>query len=344
MVYPTCSSLTAVAACYKLVSTVDRRLFMQFAAAAPLLGSPAGEPVYRVVSAYKPAAQPGMPGPYPGQVVRVHSENSIDPGSEKVNRELVKQMLASGMKTLTGDARTEDCWARFISPKDVVGIKVNCSGAPRICSSPEVVAGIAENLIAVGVPAKQIYVYERFDNQLQSVGYDKYLPAGVNIHAVETSRQSILRYDPKTYVETSFFGEDDTRSNVVRLVSETLTKNQEFFLTSSRNVLGGFKDEITDVQRSHNIMRDQLLKQYESLEEQVRIKTAELHNKMEELQVALSRVEEEKLNTQNALQVKEEALSTQERLMHSVAHDLKTPVNGILSPIESCRYSLSYVY
>ena len=105
-----------------------------------------------------------------------------------------------------------------------------------------------------------------------------------------------------------------------------------------------FRDEITDVQRSHNIMRDQLLKQYESLEEQVRIKTAELHNKMEELQVALSRVEEEKLNTQNALQVKEEALSTQERLMHSVAHDLKTPVNGILSPIESCRYSLSYVY
>jgi hypothetical protein len=59
-------------------------------------------------------------------------------------------MLASGMKTLTGDARTEDAWARFISPKDVVGIKVNCSGAPRICSSPEVVAGIAENLIAGG--------------------------------------------------------------------------------------------------------------------------------------------------------------------------------------------------
>ena len=67
-------------------------------------------------------------------------------------------------------------------------------------------------------------MYERFDNQLQSVGYGKYLPEGVNIYAVETSRSSILDYDPKTYVETSFFGEDDTRSNVVRLVSETLTK------------------------------------------------------------------------------------------------------------------------
>ena len=85
-------------------------------------------------------------------------------------------------------------------------------------------ADIAENLIAVGVPAKQIWVYERFDNQLQSVGYGKYLPEGVNIYAVETSRSSILNYDPKTYVETSFFGEDDTRSNLARLVSETLTK------------------------------------------------------------------------------------------------------------------------
>jgi len=98
-----------------------------------------------------------------------------------------------------------------------------------------------------------------------------------------------------------------------------------------------FRDEITDVQRSHNIMRDRLLKQYDSLEEHVRIKTSELHAKMEELEVALSRVEEEKLNTQNALLMNEEALATQERLMHSVAHDLKTPLNGILAPLESCK-------
>ena len=126
-------------------------------------------------------------------------------------------MLSSGIKALTGDARPEDAWARFISPKDVVGIKVNCSGAPQIRSSPEVVAGIAENLIAIGVPAKQIYVYERFENQMVTVGYGKYLPAGVNLFAAETSRSSILNYDPRTYVETSFFGEDDTRSNVVAL-------------------------------------------------------------------------------------------------------------------------------
>jgi uncharacterized protein (DUF362 family) len=165
-----------------------------------------------------------MPGPYRGQVVRVHSEASIDAQSGQADRTVVKQMLATGMRALTGDAKPEDAWARFVSPKDVVGVKVNCSGAPRIMSSPEVVAGIVENLIAVGVPAKQIYIYERFDNQLKSVGYEKYVPQGVNIAAAESNRGSIIGYDPRTYVETSFFGEEDTRSNLVRLVGDTLTK------------------------------------------------------------------------------------------------------------------------
>jgi uncharacterized protein (DUF362 family) len=165
-----------------------------------------------------------MPGPYPGQVVRVHSESSINADSGQVNRDVVKQMLSSGMRALTGDARDEDAWARFIAPKDVVGIKVNCSGAPRIRSSPEIVGVIAANLVAVGVPPKQIYIYERFDNQLRTVEYGKYVPEGVTVVAAETSRGSVLGYDPRTYVETSFFGEEDTRSNLVRLVSETFTK------------------------------------------------------------------------------------------------------------------------
>jgi uncharacterized protein (DUF362 family) len=59
---------------------------------------------------------------------------------------------------------------------------------------------------------------------MRTVNYEKYVPQGVNIWAAETSRGSILGYDPHTYVETSFFGEDDTRSNLSRIVSEKLTK------------------------------------------------------------------------------------------------------------------------
>ncbi len=167
-----------------------------------------------------------MPGPYPGRVVRVHSGRSIDPQTSAVDPAAVRQMIDAGMRALTGERRAADAWARFIAPHDVVGIKVNCSGAPRIRSSPEVVATVAGHVIAAGVPANNIYVYERFAGQLLSVNYPEYLPAGVHVVAAEDEHGSgtILGYDPRVYVETDFFGEDDTRSNLVRLVSDRLTK------------------------------------------------------------------------------------------------------------------------
>ncbi|MEX2261158.1 MAG: DUF362 domain-containing protein [Bryobacteraceae bacterium] len=203
---------------------MDRRNFLHLTAASPLLAASPGLPRYHIVSAFKPAASPGMPGPYRGQVVNVHSNRCIDETSGKADARTVRTMLSEGMRALTGDREERDSWARFVTPKDVVGVKVNCSGAPNIMSSPEVVAGIVENLIAIGVPPRQIYVYERFMSQMKRVGYEKYVPEGVNLVAAEEARGSILGYDPKTYVEADFFGEEDTRSNLVRLVSEKLTK------------------------------------------------------------------------------------------------------------------------
>src|SRR3954452_1855097 len=178
-------------------------MFLQVAAATPLLGAPVEDPKYKVVTPFKPAAKPGMPGPYPGQVVRVHSDKSLDVPSDKADRAVVRQMLTAGMKALTGDADEADAWRRFISPSDVVGIKVNCSGAPRICSAPEIVGGIADNLVAIGVPAANIWVYERFENQIRTVPYAKFLPAGAQIWTAESNRGSILGYDPHIYLETS---------------------------------------------------------------------------------------------------------------------------------------------
>lgn len=199
---------------------------MQLAAATPLAAQAGEQPVYRVVTPFPKDPKPAMPGPYPGRVVRVNAERSIDAQTNAVNRQVVQQMLAAGMQALTGDTRHADAWARFIEARDMVGIKVNCSGAPGIRSSPELVAAIVENVMAAGVPADHIWVYERFADQMRSVNYPSHLPAGVNVVAAEGgfSRGSVLGYDPRTYVETRFFEEDDTRSNLVRLVSDKLTK------------------------------------------------------------------------------------------------------------------------
>jgi len=144
--------------------------------------------------------------------------------TEKLNVPVVEEMISRGMRELTGVKDARDAWRSFFEPNDVVGIKVNCSGAPLVMSSPEVVADIVKNLMAVGVQAKNIWIYERFPDQMATVSYEKYVPAGVHVDGIEKTRQSILGYDPATYVEVDFFGEDDTRSMMVRHVTERFTK------------------------------------------------------------------------------------------------------------------------
>lgn len=166
-----------------------------------------------------------MPGAYKGHVVRVHSEACVNADSGDVNREVVTRMLSRGMRALTGKARDEDCWAQFIAPNDILGIKVNCSGAPHVMSDPELVGAIVKNVTAVGVRPEQIWIYERFEGQLKSVGYEKCVPDGVHIWAAEGwVRKSLTGYDPDIYVDVNFFGEEDTRSFMTRPVADTFTK------------------------------------------------------------------------------------------------------------------------
>ena len=180
----------------------------------------------KVVSSYPASAVPGMPGPYPGRVVSVTSSKSVDPFTGAANDETVREMMARGMRTLTGAPTTTEAWRRFVEPSDRVGIKVNCGGYPYCVSAYEIVAETVRQLMAAGVPPSQIFLYERFQNQLDEVNYAPHLPEGVAIVAAERANRNVDNsgYDPATYLEADFFGEDDTRSNMMRLVSRRLTK------------------------------------------------------------------------------------------------------------------------
>src|SRR5688572_30487388 len=212
---------------------MDRRAFVRLLAAAPLVpalqaAEPTSEtlPKLRVVTKYAPAAVPGMPGPYPGRVIAVKSEKCVDTVTSAANDEVVREMMARGMCALTGEKTAGAAWKRFFVPADVVGIKVNCGGHPWCVSAYEIVAEIVRQLGAAGVPPTRVYIYERFQNQLDNVNYAPHLPEGVTIVAAETAnRNSDNRgYDPATYVEANLFGEEDTRSNLMRLVTQKLTK------------------------------------------------------------------------------------------------------------------------
>ena len=208
---------------------MDRRSFVRLLATAPLAGSfqgLSGIPALRVESNYAPAKVPGMPGPYPGQVVVVSSPQSVDTSTGRADDVMVREMMARGMRMLTGASTTPDAWRRFFEPADIVGIKVNCGGYPHCISAYEIVAEVVRQLNGVGVPATQIYIYERFQNQMDECNYAPHVPEGVQIVAAERANRNVDNsgYDPATYLEADLFGEEDTRSNIMRLVSRRLTK------------------------------------------------------------------------------------------------------------------------
>jgi hypothetical protein len=207
---------------------MDRRAFVRLLAAAPVASTAAADtaPKYRVVTPHPAAPHPGMPGPFPGRVASVRSERCLDPARDVADPEVVREMMARGMCSLTGETTALAAWKRFFEPTDVVGIKVNCGGHPYVVSAPEIVGEVVRQLLAVGLTPARIYLYERFQNQLDNVNYGPGLPPGIQIVAAEAANRRLDNggYDPATYVEADFFGEEDTRSNLMRLISRRLTK------------------------------------------------------------------------------------------------------------------------
>ena len=81
-------------------------------------------------------------------------------------------------------------------------------------------AEISKNLIAVGVKPVNIVIHERGGGQILLPKYDQFVPTGIRVESANTW----LGLDPDVFVEVDFFGEDDTRSYLIRMVSEPFTK------------------------------------------------------------------------------------------------------------------------
>jgi uncharacterized protein (DUF362 family) len=164
----------------------------------------------------------GMPGLYPGRVVQLHDARSIV--GNRVSQPVVREMLEQGLKELTGEKSAQAAWAKFIEPKDVVGVKINPSGAPACCSSPELVREIIRGVQSAGVPIQNILVYDRFGNELDLGSYQLLMPPGVRVVGIQDSRLDEGGYDANVYCQADFFGEWETRSYMASVVATELDK------------------------------------------------------------------------------------------------------------------------
>ncbi len=171
---------------------------------------------------YKPSPL-GMPGLFPGRVVEVRDSKAIE--RNRVSQPAVRTLLDRAMKELTGESSPRDAWAKFVEPKDVVGIKINPSGAPACCSSPEVIREIIAAVQSVGVPTRNIVVYDRYSYEIDIGSYQALLPPGIHIIGIQDAFSgSGTGYDPLVYCDANFFGEWETRSYMASIVARDLTK------------------------------------------------------------------------------------------------------------------------
>ncbi|MBI4700901.1 MAG: DUF362 domain-containing protein [Deltaproteobacteria bacterium] len=167
-----------------------RRLLGTAAAAGGAFGLEALAPARAARQSWAARPPAGMERlSLPGKVVRVTGTGTLQPGGLWPTREAARALLERAMRELTGKSDLGEAFRLFVHPADRVAIKPNGIGGRRaqsMASNKELVLEIVRGLLAAGVPAGSISVYEQYESFLwgtRVVGAGRKLdpgfPAGV---------------------------------------------------------------------------------------------------------------------------------------------------------------------
>jgi hypothetical protein len=145
------------------------------------------------------------------------------------NPAAVHRAFAAGLTELTGEKTLANAWASLVSPSDVVGIKINCIGAPRISSSLASIQETIAGLKGAGVKENNIIVWDRSDRELARTGLAVNKGAeGVRVMGCSTVSEAVLPwvpgYDRKNYI--SF--EDGTLKKYRQLIARGFTSEGSY--------------------------------------------------------------------------------------------------------------------
>jgi uncharacterized protein (DUF362 family) len=175
---------------YRVDSACSRRTFLE--GASVLAGVTAGASSLLARNAHAAAGAtnlaasppPGfVPMAAPGKIVRVSKSNVLMPNGLFPKEDAAKLMLERAMTELTGETDLAKAFTRFVHKDDKVAIKMNGiagqTGA-TMATNKELVLPIVEAVIASGVPAANIVVYEQYTSFFNGTRVTpKNLPPGV---------------------------------------------------------------------------------------------------------------------------------------------------------------------
>lgn len=178
---------------------IDRREFVKMvavgsiAAAMPAM-SPGGalaqdkvpppKPTTNIKDALNvPRNSASMPGKYPGAVVQASHDKSV--ANDKIDLAVVDSMVRKSLMELTGASTAAAAWRQFVSPEDVIGLKVNPVAGKGLSTSLEITHAIISQLEEAGIPKKNLVIWDRREFELHEVGFTAGNFPGVRITGTE---------------------------------------------------------------------------------------------------------------------------------------------------------------
>ncbi len=146
--------------------------------------------------------------------------------SQNYNPDAVHRAFSAGLKELTGQNSMENSWTSLFSPEDVVGIKINCIGAPRISSSVESIEETIKGLKSAGVKENNIIVWDHMDQAFRRTGLQvNRSQTGVRIHGTSDKSGVTIPWTEGFDRNVFITLEDGTLKKFRQLVEQNFTEH-----------------------------------------------------------------------------------------------------------------------
>jgi hypothetical protein len=152
------------------------------------------------------------------------------------NAGVVQTMVDRGLTNFTGQATVPAAWRCLVSTQDIIGIKVFSAAGMLSGTRPAVVAAVIHSLLAAGVPAQQIVIWDKHEDNLRAAGFFT-LAMQLGVRAAgcaETGYDQTNFYQPDTAIIGNLvwgdleFGKKGEgigrKSFVAKIVSRQITK------------------------------------------------------------------------------------------------------------------------
>ena len=98
-------------------------------------------------------------------------ENPAVINNFRLNDRFLADGLNRALLAFTKKSDLREAWRQFVVPEDVVAIRVSAGGGQLLSTKHALTAAVVNGLKAAGVPAENIFVWDKYADDLRIAGY-----------------------------------------------------------------------------------------------------------------------------------------------------------------------------